>query len=320
MVQLETLYKYHDMGLTLIPLDPKTKEPYGKYATYKTIPQSREALKILFHTYPDANWAVYCINGVVGFDFDSPKTYEVYFNNVDTLTTRSPSGGYHMFIKSLAPLKSFETMGLEIKVNLPNTLIGDGYEIIKDCPLKELEDAESFIKKTLPKLKTYKTKADKKLKDLKISDIVLKYAEKKESGHNYWRAFCPIHGDTETAHLYVYEETNSWYCFKCNKGGLTGHFIAEVEGIKLKEVPKLLKDRFDIDISTEDEDDTKFFVSTVKCNGILHEQILQGEYYKFISYQNNRFVFDDCVKDSKTGFDYYPCVDQYLRHIRCDII
>lgn len=310
MVQLETLYKYHDMCLTLIPLNSKTKEPYEKYANYKTVPQGRDALKVLFRSYPDADWAVYCINGVVGFDFDSPKTYEVYFNNIDTLTTKSPSGGYHMFIKSLAPLKSFEVMGLEIKVNLLNTLIGDGYEIIKDCSLKELEDAEGFIKKTLPKMKTYNTKTNKQLKDLKISDVVLEYAEKKESGHNYWRAFCPIHGDIETPHLYIYEETNSWYCFKCNKGGLPGHFIADVEGIKLKEVPKLLKDKFDIDISTEDEEDTKFFLSTVKCNGVLYEQVLQGEDYKFISYQNNQFVFDNYIKDNKTGFDYYPCVDE----------
>lgn len=295
------------MGITLVPIDPATKKPFDKYKQYKDIKQEFKALEILYNTYPTANWAVYCIGGIIGLDFDSANTYEEFFHDLDTLTTRSPSGGYHGFIKSLAPLKQFQDIGLEVKVNELNTLIGNGYEVTRDVQIKEFEDAESFIKSRLPKLKSYKGKDINKFKGLKIGDVVGLYCEKKKEGHGYWQAMCPIHGDTDTPHLYVYEDSNKFYCHKCKKGGLAAHFVSAIEGIKLKDVPTLLKDKFNIDIE-EGEETLDIYKSTVKINGVLYEQILQDGVYRFVSYQNNEFVFFDSIKDE--GIEYFPCVDE----------
>jgi hypothetical protein len=228
---IETLKKFHRMGLILIPMTIRDgeKTPLLPYGGWKEKAQDWITLQGLYESYKDIkplHWAVYCVNGMVGLDFDSPKDYEVFFNNIETLTTRSPSGGYHMLLKSLQTCGAFKILGTEIKVNDLITIIGEGYEIIKDAPIKELEDVEVFVKNKFPKIK-----AISELKDIKISDVINKFTKKENDFHGGWTAFCPIHVDTKTPHLHIYESTNTFHCFKCKKSGNAINFIKEYKGI-----------------------------------------------------------------------------------------
>jgi hypothetical protein len=231
-LNLETLKKFHKMGLKLVPLtinrDGK-KIPLMPYRGWKEKAQDWITLQGLYESYKDIkplHWAVYCVNGIVGLDFDSPKDYEVFFNNIETLTTRSPSGGYHMLLKSLQTCRAFNILGTEIKVNDLITIIGEGYELIKDAPIKELEDVSSFVKNKFPRIKV-----NSELKEIKISDVIDKFTKKENDFHGGWTAFCPIHGDTTTPHLYIYENTNTFHCFKCKKSGDAISFIKACKSI-----------------------------------------------------------------------------------------
>jgi len=47
-------------------------------------------------------------------------------------------------------------------------------------------------------------------------------------------AICPIHRE-RTASLHIYEDTNSWFCFGCNKGGSVIDFMMELNQYSLNE-------------------------------------------------------------------------------------
>ncbi len=81
-MNLETLKKFHKMGLKLVPMtingDGK-KIPLLPYGGWKEKAQDWITLHGLYESYKDIKpllWAVYCVNGIVGLDFDSPKDYE----------------------------------------------------------------------------------------------------------------------------------------------------------------------------------------------------------------------------------------------------
>ena len=47
---------------------------------------------------------------------------------------------------------------------------------------------------------------------------------KKISDRSY-RGFCPFHEDSKTPNFTVYEDTDSWYCFRCGFGGNAVNFV-----------------------------------------------------------------------------------------------
>jgi len=50
---------------------------------------------------------------------------------------------------------------------------------------------------------------------------------------------CPLHTD-HTPSLHIYEKTNTWYCFSCNKGGDTIQFIMDTQKITFLDAVKFL--------------------------------------------------------------------------------
>lgn len=46
---------------------------------------------------------------------------------------------------------------------------------------------------------------------------------------------CPFHHDSGRPNLTVYEDTNSWYCFRCGTGGDVIKFVRLIEGIGFRE-------------------------------------------------------------------------------------
>jgi len=50
-----------------------------------------------------------------------------------------------------------------------------------------------------------------------------------------YRCFCPFHNDTGTPNLYIYPDTNSFYCYACNVGGSPVDFILNYDECTLRE-------------------------------------------------------------------------------------
>ena len=51
---------------------------------------------------------------------------------------------------------------------------------------------------------------------------------------------CPFHGSDSDASLKIYTNTNSWYCYGCNKGGSPIDFIKYLTGCTVKEAAERL--------------------------------------------------------------------------------
>ena len=314
MVFPVALKKYHDMGLILIPLTVKDnkKIPLIEYKEYKDKYQDLITLQGLYETFKDVvplHWAVYCINGIIGIDFDAPLDYETFFSDIDTLTTKSPNGGYHAFIKSLTPCKAFDIFGIEIKINVLCTIFGDKYDVFKDITIKEFDDADAFFLKKFPKLKI-----DKKIRNINIKDVIEKYTKLNISPKNHiFISKCPIHNDKENEHLYVYENTNSWYCFKCKKGGNAVDFIKNLKGVKNKDALNLLEELLDIEI-VEKEETPSIQKSTIRLNNILYEQIKKNGDYQFVNFNSSHFEYHkeiiEIVEDVE--IKYIPCKDEEI--------
>lgn len=308
---LETLKKFHMMGLKLVPLTIKDgkKIPLVQYSGWKEKEQDWVTLQGLYETYKEIkplHWAVYCVNGNIGLDFDCPQDYETFFKDVYTLTTKSPSGGYHVFLKTLVDIKPFKKMGFEYKVNELCTILGEGYELVNDVPIKEIPDVKAIIDKKFPDLKI---KNDSK--NISLVEVLEKYQIKKGTGfHNGWRAACPIHGNDNGEHFYVYEDTNSWYCHKCKKGGDAASFIMALKKLKYKDALTTIYELLGIEDSSNEEIETKQ-ASTLRMNNILYEQVLTHEGYRFV-YLNGDYKYLEIIHDDILDIDYVPCTDEEI--------
>ena len=76
---------------------------------------------------------------------------------------------------------------------------------------------------------------------LNIHNIVSNYTELEESGENRYRGLCPFHRETQPSFT-VYNDTNSFYCFGCGRGGDVINFVMEIEDITFKDAVEQLED------------------------------------------------------------------------------
>jgi DNA primase len=79
------------------------------------------------------------------------------------------------------------------------------------------------------------------VKEIPIEDVIKKYLpsiEFKTSGR--WQmARCPFHEDSDPS-FGINENTNSWHCFGCGKGGSTIDLVMDALGIEALEAAKEL--------------------------------------------------------------------------------
>jgi hypothetical protein len=316
-MSLELLKKYHDMGLTLIPMTIKDGEklPLVQYKGYKEKTQDFPTLQGLFEQYRNVkplHWAVYAINGTVGLDWDTPKDYETFFADIDTLTLRTPSGGYHCFLKTLVNAKPFSHMGCEYKPGELCTIAGEGYTIIKDSPIKEIPDLEEILKKKMPSFKIHKE--GKNFSLLEVLDKMELFPDRIKGKKEDWHTDCPLCGAVkkEGSHFYYYHNTNSWYCHKCKKGGNAVNFITTLKSIKVKDAIQFIEDLLGIESSNKKNSIPK---STVRQNGILYEQILTKEGYQFVNFRGDAFEYHkELIDYDNFGNEVIivPCTDEEI--------
>ncbi|MFC1947965.1 CHC2 zinc finger domain-containing protein [Chloroflexota bacterium] len=72
-----------------------------------------------------------------------------------------------------------------------------------------------------------------------IIEIVNQYTQLKKSGKRY-TGICPFHAEKHPSFT-VYPETQSWYCFSCNKGGDVITFIMLVNNTDFKGALDILR-------------------------------------------------------------------------------
>jgi len=66
---------------------------------------------------------------------------------------------------------------------------------------------------------------------MKILELVEKYGLEITKQGNLYVTYCPFHKDEHRPNFTVYEDTDSYYCYTCSKGGDAIDFFARMEKI-----------------------------------------------------------------------------------------
>jgi len=94
--------KYHDMGLSVIPIRPD-KKPYIPWTDFQTRPPTPEEIKQWWTRWPKANIGIVTgpLSGVLVIDCDSEEAYrkiqELLPDSFITCIAKTPRG-YHIYL------------------------------------------------------------------------------------------------------------------------------------------------------------------------------------------------------------------------------
>lgn len=103
---------------------------------------------------------------------------------------------------------------------------------------------------------------------MKILELVEKYGLEITKQGNLYVTYCPFHKDEHRPNFTVYEDTDSYYCYTCSKGGDAIDFFARMEKIPYSQA----KHRLHSDLSSLRNRISK--VQEPKCyNDIVNLQV-----------------------------------------------
>ena len=131
-----------------------------------------------------------------------------------------------------------EDQSQEAPIDLSDAVIKGVHDVLYRYPIEALETEISRAKHEytmsmaeLGVLKEPESKYDfDKIKQYPIKEFISRFTTINRKG----QAICPIHRE-KTASLHIYEKTNSWFCFGCQKGGSIIDFMMELNQYSLKE-------------------------------------------------------------------------------------
>lgn len=76
-------------------------------------------------------------------------------------------------------------------------------------------------------------------KNASITEVASRYTELKPCG-NKFSGLCPLH-EERRASFFIYPDTNSFFCFSCQKGGSVINLIMELHGVDFKDAVLVLQ-------------------------------------------------------------------------------
>ena len=88
-----------------------------------------------------------------------------------------------------------------------------------------------------------------------ISSVVSNYVNLKFSGKNK-KGCCPFHSE-KTPSFFVFEDTQSFYCFGCGVGGDVITFIKKIENLEYVEAVELLCKMVGMSLPVDEDDEKK---------------------------------------------------------------
>jgi hypothetical protein len=134
----------------------------------------------------------------------------------------------------------------QLNKELRNHNVRRAFEIQKRWPLC-LDSEDRFylefacvVQKAIEKTRTNKPRirgsinldVDEIKANLDIVQLIGKYTQLRQSGRNY-TGICPFHFEKHPSFT-VYPQSQSWYCFSCNRGGDVISFITLIEKVEFK--------------------------------------------------------------------------------------
>jgi hypothetical protein len=140
----------------------------------------------------------------------------------------------------------------QLILELRNHYVQRAFQIQKRWP-SCLDSEDKFylefahiVQKALERVKSSKPKPrsvinldiDKTKASIDIVRFISKHTRLRQSGKTY-SGICPFHSEQHPSFT-VYPESQSWYCFSCNRGGDVINFIMLIEKVEFKSALEIL--------------------------------------------------------------------------------
>lgn len=150
---------------------------------------------------------------------------------------------------------------------------------------------------------------------LSIVDVVSSYIKLERAGGNF-KAKCPFHNE-KTPSFFVSPLRETFHCFGCNKGGDIFTFVSEFEGLDFKGALKVLADRANVELVSEDprlkNEKDAIYAILEKAASFWEQNLSQNK--DALSYLKNRGLKDETIKDFRIGFagDSFTSLVSFLK-------
>ncbi len=191
-------------------------------------------------------------------DIDDEAIYHAFYQNEETFTVQTPSGGYHLYyhttnveeLKETKRLTKYNGWDVDVLTRgyavIPPSKYGKKeYKIVKNTEIQEITSIEEKLR-PLKKLKLQREVDVEQFKDqINLREIISQYTHVNKQGF----AKCPFHADTNPS-LHIYDKGHSnqhWYCFGCQTGGDAITFIEKIENCEFKEAIEILSKKTGIE-------------------------------------------------------------------------
>jgi len=234
MEKEECLEFIRDLGFkSYFPLRLPEKRPIVKWKEFLSRSPTKEEIERWMRN-PKINGFGLIPTSYVVLDIDSEAVYTQHFSDINTLTIKTPHGGYHLYFKQKKKQRrKIKSMGWDIDILADGGffIVGEGYEVYKNFEVLEIKDIEDLIFSRLPK-PTYSIPAgfEERLtrfkSEIDINQVLSYYSvQTKKVGKNMM-ALCPFHNDTNPSMIV---NQNNVYCFACQRAWDIISFVKEKE-------------------------------------------------------------------------------------------
>jgi hypothetical protein len=231
------LQLYQRLGLTPIPLKPRSKEPLVKWGDGWN-PSPAELKQ--WAAKPGINWGVRCGPQLVVLDFDTADAFYSFLQTHPEAGSwpRSRTGrGHHIWVKPRKPVRSQRLDGVEVKclgsyVVAPPSIHPNGtdytFEVAPDGSLPEV-DLEDLLGVPQGKVedKVYRVtlpgNGGVRLTEL---EKLPPHPLEKVGGKGEYRTRCIFHHPDDNPSLYINPGKGVFHCFGCGQKGTLHQFMA----------------------------------------------------------------------------------------------
>ncbi len=139
-----------------------------------------------------------------------------------------------------------------------------------------------------------------------IDTVIGSYVSMKRSNKDYV-ALCPFHSE-KTPSFHVYSDTQSFYCFGCQKGGDVITFIKEIENLDYVEAINLLAQRAGLEVPQTSSDNSnaelkkRIYSINREAANYYFRQLVSGQNKNGLKYFASRSLKPETIKKYGLGF------------------
>ncbi len=306
---------YRSWNISFFPLKERDKKPAIKWEEYTKRHPTEDEIEY-WKNNGTRNYGAVCgsISGnLVVIDVDKEELFtKLNLGELASATFTVKTGkGYHLYVRTDKPMKRKSLMWdnhEELRFQGEGSYVvmcgsvhptGREYEHFATSPLEIRRVKFGLFEEIEKRWKSYhgldeieekgrivaaKSKRSKPIEEFKERvgmDIIKNYVEPKRVYGDYWQGLCPFHEDHEPSFT-VYERTNSWYCFGCNRSGDIISFIEEKEGLDFTGAVRKIEELTGVSFLKRDEEKKRI------SHSALAELIMEGN--RFITLRDTEEV------------------------------